>query len=280
MTQHPGEITPRSVRGASWRPTMFDRLPAVYRDPVRFRPTHLVDPGPGEQLRAVREEDMLDLGSEGDVTRVLQQALAVARHDPGPADGAYGPRTQDAVRAFQRQRGLTVDGIVGPETVGELTAPFLQRFLDGLQDVFDPVLSTLDNLAAYLTVDTAPGPFLRWLAWVVGAQSSVADDAAQDRLLVARALELYRQGATRQGIAEIVGTHLGLAPERVGVTDGGDTAWDPDPHAVVTGEGSSHVTVEVPRDAVPDPGRCMGPLREVVARTLPVGLTVEVVLTG
>jgi peptidoglycan hydrolase-like protein with peptidoglycan-binding domain len=31
-------------------------------------------------------------------------------------DGIYGVRTEGAVRAFQQQRGLPVDGIVGPAT--------------------------------------------------------------------------------------------------------------------------------------------------------------------
>lgn len=34
----------------------------------------------------------------------------------GPADGIYGPRTVAAVKRYQRMRGLTADGIVGPDT--------------------------------------------------------------------------------------------------------------------------------------------------------------------
>ncbi|MEP7218554.1 MAG: peptidoglycan-binding domain-containing protein [Bacteroidota bacterium] len=33
-----------------------------------------------------------------------------------PADGAFGPKTEVAVRAFQRTHGSVPDGIVGPKT--------------------------------------------------------------------------------------------------------------------------------------------------------------------
>ncbi len=49
-------------------------------------------------------------------TRALQRALAAAGFDLGPIDGDIGPRTKDAIRAFQRAHGLVVDGIAGPQT--------------------------------------------------------------------------------------------------------------------------------------------------------------------
>jgi TolB-like protein len=51
-----------------------------------------------------------------------QRRLAALRdgegrpHYEGPIDGVAGPGYQDAVRSFQASRGLTVDGIAGPQT--------------------------------------------------------------------------------------------------------------------------------------------------------------------
>ncbi len=53
--------------------------------------------------------------------RVLQELLAERRYFAGVNDGLFGPRTRAAVLAFQADNGLTVDGIVGPETWEALT---------------------------------------------------------------------------------------------------------------------------------------------------------------
>lgn len=48
--------------------------------------------------------------------RDVQRRLASLVDPDLPADGVFGPQTMEAVRRFQRDRGLAADGIVGPET--------------------------------------------------------------------------------------------------------------------------------------------------------------------
>src|SRR3954451_2679694 len=55
--------------------------------------------------------------------RALQRRLHAAGVEPGPVDGRFGPLTEAAVRRFQSDRGLVVDGIVGPRTAPALRAP-------------------------------------------------------------------------------------------------------------------------------------------------------------
>ncbi|MEW6435030.1 MAG: peptidoglycan-binding protein [Myxococcota bacterium] len=66
-------------------------------------------------------QPLLRFGARGPAVVDLQQRLKAAGFDPGPIDGAFGPRTLAAVRSFQASRGLTVDGIVGPQTWGRLS---------------------------------------------------------------------------------------------------------------------------------------------------------------
>jgi len=54
-------------------------------------------------------------GSDGQPVRSLQYLLRARGHAVA-VDGAFGPRTDRAVRAFQRSRNLTVDGVVRAAT--------------------------------------------------------------------------------------------------------------------------------------------------------------------
>ncbi len=59
-------------------------------------------------------------GSTGSEVTQIQQRLQELGYDPGTADGIYGSRTKNAVISFQRDYGLSDDGIAGPKTLEAL----------------------------------------------------------------------------------------------------------------------------------------------------------------
>lgn len=64
--------------------------------------------GPAAGRRLLR----LGHGDPGEI-RYLQELLVYRNFQPGTPDSDFGPLTEEAVKAFQRSRGLTDDGVVG-----------------------------------------------------------------------------------------------------------------------------------------------------------------------
>lgn len=80
-------------------PIAGGRLPVRYDEPI----------GSGGAI-------VLRGGSRGAYVTRLQERLTAAGHDVGAVDGAFGARTERAVKDFQRAHGLRADGIVGADT--------------------------------------------------------------------------------------------------------------------------------------------------------------------
>lgn len=77
----------------------------------------------GGELRAgysATHTSLMDLKTSG--WEVLEAQCLLKHHgfDPGVTDGSYGERSKEAAKNFQKSRGLVVDGVVGPDTWGEL----------------------------------------------------------------------------------------------------------------------------------------------------------------
>jgi peptidoglycan hydrolase-like protein with peptidoglycan-binding domain len=85
---------------------------------------------------------LLRSGSTGDQVRALQSFLETFEHRPGQVDGVFGSKTERAVRSFQGERGLTIDGIVGSYTRGSMG---VLRNLSDMASVLDPDGRILGN---------------------------------------------------------------------------------------------------------------------------------------
>ena len=66
---------------------------------------------------AETRQTLSQLGSRGQEVRQIQQKLRQLGLYSGAVDGIYGTATQKAVRQFQKNCGITADGIAGPKTL-------------------------------------------------------------------------------------------------------------------------------------------------------------------
>lgn len=57
------------------------------------------------------------IGSRGEEVRKIQKKLKELGYYKGSVDGIYGSGTQKAVKSFQKNCGITADGIAGPKTL-------------------------------------------------------------------------------------------------------------------------------------------------------------------
>src|SRR4051794_26352316 len=79
----------------------------------------IVGPITWQALPADPNTQLLANGASGSVVTALQQGLmnySTPATDPGTVDGDFGPHTEGAVKAYQQDRGVQVDGIVGDQT--------------------------------------------------------------------------------------------------------------------------------------------------------------------
>ncbi len=79
----------------------------------------IVGPITWQALPADPNTPLLSRGASGSAVTGLQKGLkkySTPATDPGAVDGDFGPKTETAVKAYQQDRGVHVDGIVGDQT--------------------------------------------------------------------------------------------------------------------------------------------------------------------
>ena len=99
----PAALARASAAYQSWRAAPLDRTANF----VELAPEYEL----GEAPRATAGDNL--------VARA-QQLLSRLGYDPGPADGVPGPRTRDAINAFERDRGLPETGSATPGVIEHL----------------------------------------------------------------------------------------------------------------------------------------------------------------
>ncbi|MBW4720276.1 phage tail protein [Saccharothrix obliqua] len=147
-----------------------------------------------------------------------------------------------------------------------------QRFTGGLDAVLSAILSTLDNLPAYLDPALAPEDFVVWLASWVSAEVDPAWPVARRREVVRRTVALHQRRGTARGLVERLELALGVRAE---VSDGAGVRWSTTPDTELPGSPVEEVVVRVrPGSGPVDPDR----VAALVAAVCPVHLrfTVEV----
>lgn len=113
---------------ATRKPTATPRAaitPRPTRTPLPANTYVLVTPPPDGQVIYVT----LQRGHHGTLVEKLQKELKAAGYYTGTADGFFGEGTENAVKAFQRAKGLMVDGVAGTATLRRL---YQGNFPDGI----------------------------------------------------------------------------------------------------------------------------------------------------
>jgi hypothetical protein len=81
----------------------------------------------------LRIEEEVRGGRRGKIVRFIQELLSLSGFHV-VIDGDFGPATECAVRFFQKENGLTIDGVVSGDTVARLLDPMKQAIKEMVDD--------------------------------------------------------------------------------------------------------------------------------------------------
>lgn len=114
-------VVKTEVKNRSW--THWAALPGVLTGEEAPPKTEIVQQptvGKTEGKLVTVELRQIQKGSECAEVKTVQRLLNAMGYDCGEVDGIFGTKTASAVKAFQKAKGLTVDGIVGAMTYAAL----------------------------------------------------------------------------------------------------------------------------------------------------------------
>jgi phage tail-like protein len=170
------------------------------------------------------------------------------------------------VEALESPRPL-IDSLPGIYQEDDLARAVTGVFDDGLA----PIMSTIDNVAAYLDPALTPDDFLEWLSGWVGILPDETWPIERRRAVIALATQLYRKRGTAAGLA----MHIKLlGASDVDVKDSGGASWSKTAGSKAPGDASYSLKVNVtpPKKGKLDPAR----IEALVATAKPAHIAHEV----
>ncbi|HKG19906.1 MAG TPA: phage tail protein [Candidatus Limnocylindrales bacterium] len=141
-----------------------------------------------------------------------------------------------------------IDKLATPHPLGPRLPALYQRdpvaesFTGAFDDILAPILSTLDNLDAYVDPDETPEDFLEWLGQWVGMPVDRTWPIDRQRDAVARAARIYLMRGTVRGLRELVEVFSGGTVE---VVDNGGVGWSTRSGAPLPGTPTQSLSVRV-----------------------------------
>lgn len=121
-----GNVNDRVMEVTRWP----NNILGAYRPDYASADADIRDEEPPGKAEPQKDEEWTSapLLRRGDVSGAVLSVQVLLIHKwavscgPDGADGDFGPRTEDAVKRFQRSRGIEADGIVGPATWRKIIA--------------------------------------------------------------------------------------------------------------------------------------------------------------
>jgi len=119
---------------------------------------------------------------------------------------------------------------------------FAARFTGAFDEILAAVISTIDNVPAYLDPALTPEDFIDWLASWVGVLLDETWPIERRRAFVAEATDLYRHRGTARGLAHHIRV---FTSGDVQIVESGAAAWSPESGAAAPGTGDFTVNVRL-----------------------------------
>lgn len=138
---------------------------------------------------------LLKKGSSGEAVRAMQERLKTLGYYNGEVDGAFGGGTEEAVRLFQRQNGLDVDGMAAQQTFSLLYSDSAKQVT--VTPTPNPAEAPiLVNREHPVSADYAPSDLVKLSNVIPSSVATVkGSDMEGDRTAVNAMIEMFKAAA-------------------------------------------------------------------------------------